>query len=35
MSASTLTLWAMSDEGETHPVDFRPSIYTAVVDALR
>ncbi|MBP6338088.1 MAG: EAL domain-containing protein [Vitreoscilla sp.] len=35
MSASTLTLWAMSDEGETHPVDFRPSIYTAMVDAMK
>jgi EAL domain-containing protein (putative c-di-GMP-specific phosphodiesterase class I) len=35
MSASTLTLWAMSDEGETHPVDFRPSIYATVADTLK
>jgi diguanylate cyclase (GGDEF)-like protein len=35
MSASTLSLWAMSDEGETQPVDFRPSTYAAFADALR
>lgn len=35
MSASTLTLWAMSDEGETHPVDFRPSLYSDEPATLR